>query len=90
MRPIRHFGHMGAAASYVKTNARFELVCEAYRLQSRQVGSHDPHKLFMNVLAGKERRFVYCLLSRTTCNVNNGKSAMDSENYQRMASAIPS
>ena len=61
MRPTRHFGHMGAAASYVKTNARFELVCEADRLQSRQVGSHDPHKLFMNVLAGKERRFVYCL-----------------------------
>ena len=35
---------MGAAASYVKTDARLELVYEADRLQSRQPGSHDPVK----------------------------------------------
>ena len=62
VRTIRHFGYMGAAAPYIKTNIRFGLVYEADRLQSRQVGSHDPYKLLMNVLAGKERRFVYCLV----------------------------
>ena len=60
MRPTRHLGHTDTAVLYVKMDARPALVYEADRLQSRQVGSHDPTKSLINVsLVGKK----ICLLS---------------------------
>ena len=50
MRPTRHLGHMDTAVPYVKMNARPALVYEADRLQSRQVGSHDPTEAHINVV----------------------------------------
>ena len=61
MRPTRHFGHMGAAASYVKTDARPALVYEADRYTVARMGVMTRHKLLINVvkLAGEK----ICLLS---------------------------
>ena len=62
MRPIRHLGHMGAAASYVKTDARPALVYEADRYTVARMGVMTRHKLLINVvkLAGEK----ICLLSK--------------------------
>ena len=79
---------MDAAAPCVKTNIRPELVCEAGRLQSRQVGSHDPHKLLINVLSWLREKIRLLLISKLVCEAYLGVAPYPQdaikENCQRL------